>query len=210
MTRAELRAEVRRQLDDASERFVTNDDINDSLNEGYEDMSDVTEWYERTFNLRCQSGRNYYNIRDMVQEELIRVLRCYSKTGNWWLHPDSLRNLDGVLSQWETNRGEPRSYLMRGHWWMGLWPKPSADFDSVERVYYSAMPPALTLDTDAPGFPDEFHRGLVDYALYDIYMQDRDPDVALNYYARYLVFRNALDAYVDGRQSLDHMPGRDT
>ena len=207
LTLAALRSEVRRQLDDDTAAFVTDADIDDSLNEGYEEMSEATLWYERQFMLPLLSRRTYYNVRELAPDEPLGVSRCWNTVTQKWLDPDSVRALDGRIRQWELNAGEPRSYFMRGHWWLGVWPKPASDDISRVRVYYTAIPPPMTLDTDVPGFPPEFHWALVDYALYDTLIQDREPGTALAHYSLYLTYRDELMRYVGRRQSLDRAPG---
>ena len=61
----------------------------------------------------------------------------------------------------------------------------------------------MSADSDTPGFPQEFHFGIVEYALYDLFAQEGDTQKALKHWMDYEAYENALSKYVDGRMAKD-------
>jgi hypothetical protein len=202
MNFAEMQAEVRIILNEATANFWSDADIQDSLNEGYEEISDATEWYERMTNIPLWSGRTYFDLRELLSDELIAPRRAVSVQTDKWLSPSSVRTQDGKYRQWERNFGDPDVMFMRGLWWLGWHPKPSADGGFV-RLYFSALPPEMSSDTDEPAMPEEYHLGLVEYAAYDLLAQDAEVKKALYHWQQYMGYESKLREYVQGRITQD-------
>lgn len=203
MTFGEQQKEVRRRLNELTATFWTDQDIKDALNEGYEEISDASEWFERYANIPMLSGRTYYNLLNILPDTFLSPRRCFNTVTNRWLQPTDTRQQDfQAFVQWETNSGQPEKYIFRGNWWLGVWPKRSAD-DGILRFYYSAIPPAMADDSDTPGFLDEFHSGLVDFALSDLLSQDRETNKAMAFWASYKAQETGLAQYVNGRTAFD-------
>jgi hypothetical protein len=60
----------------------------------------------------------------------------------------------------------------------------------------------MSAATDTPGFPEEFHAGLVDLAVSDLLAQERETSKALRYWDRGMGYGAELRQYVGGRQRL--------
>lgn len=208
MTFGELQAEVLRRLGDSSSapEYFTASDVKASLNDAYTEMSDASEWYERNAVLKTLSNRTYYDLRGVLGAETFLGFRsAFNNTTRRWLDLMNVRELDEqVFQQWENVTGEPESVFLRGLWWLGTFPKQASDTGSL-KVYFSGLPPELKADSDQPGFPEEFHEGLIEYALGDLFSQDWETRKAVIHFNAYSEIERALTAWVDGRIAKDRI-----
>ncbi len=207
-----MQSAVRTALNESTAVFFSDADIQESLNDGYAEMCDATECYEREAMLPSLASRTYHDLSTILPDIFLSPRRVFNVTTNQWLSPASPRQLDDGFLQWELVPGEPQRMFMRGNWWLGTFPKPSADGLGY-RLYYSSIAPEMVDDTDEPVFPREFHQGIVVYALSDLNSQQRETANALMYWGiprrdgtfpktSYKAYENGLKSYVEGRTSL--------
>ncbi len=201
MTFGEMQDRTRVRLNEATAVFYSDDDIALALNEGYAEMADVTEFYERHAYIPMLRLRTYYDLSLILPDTFLSPRRVYNPITGAWLTPTDAAELDGRYAQWELVQGEPDQYLMRGNWWFGVFPKPTRDSVGL-RFYYTSIPPVMEDDADTPEFPREFSEGLIEYALADLMGQQRDAKKALFHWQKYLNFQDRLKTYVNSRQQI--------
>lgn len=205
MTFSEMKTDVRRRLNEASATFWTDADIEEALNDALAEVADATEYYERQANLQMLDGRTYYDLTSLLPDTFLSPRRCWNATTQKWLTPTDPRELDyHTFVQWELTNGEPEKYWLRGNWWLGVFPRRTADTSKV-RIYYTAIPPAMSASTDEPGFPREFHQAVTELALSDLLAQERETSKALQHWESGQEYVAALQLYVEGRQRLAGM-----
>jgi hypothetical protein len=204
MTFSEIRTEVFARLEESSSApvFWKLSEVNTSINEGYRELSDASEWNESSATLTFITTKLYYNLRTTLTNSFLSLKRIFNVQSDEWLVPVHTRRLDQHdTAQWETSTGDPDKFFMRGGWYLGLTPKPTSS--GTAKVWYTELPSALSADSDTPGFPQEFHFGIVEYALYDLFAQEGDTQKALKHWMDYEAYENALSKYVDGRMAKD-------
>jgi hypothetical protein len=204
MNFGEMRAAVRTRIAEASANFWSDSDIDSSINEGFQELADATEWYERSTSIPTMSNRTYLDLRGVVDGSFISPKRARNLQTGKWLTPTTVRNQDSQYRQWERNVTEPSSMFMRGLWWIGLHPKPSSDNGFV-RLYYSAIPAVITDDSTTIPIPEEFHMALVSYALYDLLAQDAETGKAMLYWNEYVGYESNFREFVKGRTVTDRV-----
>ena len=198
MNFGELKAEVFRRLEENSSVpvYFTEDDIGDALNEGYEEMSDVSEWYETSSVIQLQANTFLYWLGHPSIQALT-PLQAYNPQNSWWLNWYSQELLDREYRRWEKTGGQPQRMFTRGVWMLGFNPTP-ADSGTIT-LYHTAIPALMSADSDTPGFAREFHYGLIEYALYDLLCQDAEIPKAMKFWAKYKQKEGALRKFVDNR-----------
>jgi hypothetical protein len=208
MTFAELKAEVFRRLEENPDTpaFWTEVDVAEALNDGYEELSDASEFYERNAILNLLSNRTYYDLRCVLGDTQVLSFRtAFNSTTRRWMSPTDPRTLDTrVFQQWENITGEPEAIFTRGLWWLGVYPQAATDTGNM-KVYFSSIPPALVNEDDKPGFPEEYHEALIEYAVGDLLSQDGETNKALRHFEEYMKLQGAMMKAVDGRISLDRI-----
>lgn len=201
MTYTELQAEVRARLNESTATFWANTDIQNAINEGYLCLSEASEWKETSTALSVSANTVYLNTESDIAAGFLSPRQCRNSTTRKWLMPASITYLDTqVNSRWEALTGQQDYFFMRGLLKFGLAPKSGAS--NTLTLYHSVMPAVLSSGSDTPGFPQEFHYGIVEYALYDCLVQEGEISKALLHWAQYEKQEKDLTAYVNGRLSL--------
>lgn len=203
---SEIQTEVFRRCDESSSSpaFWTLTDVKNAINEGAEDLADHTEWREvqTTINL---ANSIYYDLSvggSIITDVLLTLTGAYNTQTSRYMDVATVQQLDRWYRRWESVTGaEPERFWTRGISWMGLFPNKGAASGTV-KLYYTALPAALSADADTPGFPQEFHFALVDYAVYDLLCQDREYEKAGRFWQSYLAHAENLRRYVQGRASV--------
>lgn len=197
----------------ASPVMYSADDVDKSINEGYQEVSDFTEWYERRATFTGIARRTYYDLRTITPDMVLTIRGIFNPTTNLWLNPASVSDLDKtVYTRWETNIGgavRSQSFFLRGLSWLGMWPKVSTSGQPFVLVY-KAMPqgrtdPRLPLAsaTDVVDFPEEYGISIIEFALYDLFIRDRETKKALYHYQEYLRIAGEFKVYVTRRAMRD-------
>lgn len=189
--------------------YWSRDDAAYSINEGLITLADFTEYHEVVLTIPQLASRQYYDLRTHVQkgEQFLAPRRVHNLATNQWLPWTSTRVLDAQLyNQWEGTASACERVTARGLFWLGVYGTASGD-TGVLRTTAITIPPLMEVDEDEPEFPRQFHLGLVEYALYDLEVQDGELDLALEHYGEYVRHALELQAYVQRRQSIDKVSG---
>lgn len=173
-----------------------NGDIADSINDGLDDLSEETRFYERHVSVPVSNLRNYYDLRGWLPESALGVTSVWSSITEDWLVPESVMDL---RSRWEQSVGPPRSFFMRGFYWMVVWPKPAAT-TGFHRVYFPGLAPHFDFPQAVLyDLPDDYIPALEDYSLYDMAVQDGEVDLAMMHWGNYVKRATALKQFVERR-----------
>ena len=200
MTFGEMKAEVFRLLRESSSTpvFWQVEDIAEALNEGYMELSDQTEWYEPFEVVSLLDNQPLYDARTLFPHPFLRAGAAYNQTTSRWLIPTSYGELDRGDRRWQQRVAEPGYFLVRGLWWLSYWPFQGLNSGAVKQ-YYRALPPPLVSDSDEPGFHTSHHYALVEWALFDLYAQDAETDLAWSHFKRYLEYELKMTGQTGNR-----------
>jgi hypothetical protein len=183
----------------SSPTYWTEDDVKKALNDGYAELSDETEWYERYSTVSMLSGRTYLDLRGVLPHTLLAPRRNINNQTGRWMLPVNVSDLDyRAYVQWERSKGEPQNFFMRGLWWMGFFMQPTQDGGTV-RLTYSSIPDEMVDDEFSPQFHEEYHWAIVYYAIYDLFCQDAETDKAMYWWNQYVKVQDDFKKYVQQR-----------
>lgn len=202
MTKAALVAEVFRRLAESSTTpvFYTEAQIEAALNAGLAEISDATEWNEQWQTIDLLGARPWYDARTVIGTSTLSLGAAFHEETNRWMVSGRQTDLDRGDARWERVPGPPQRVMTAGLWWFSYWPRIGSDTGTVKQ-YFTALPADLDEDTDEPGFPEPYHYGLVEYAVYDLKSQEGETTMALQAWQAYLLVEASLQAFVDGRLS---------
>jgi hypothetical protein len=206
MTFDEIRTEVRRRIAEVTTTWWTDDEVDAAIWEGEDEFADACEWLERWQTIDLLEDRPYYDLRSVLRRDFLVLGPTFNETTNRWLIPITNKDLDLGDRRWEERTAEPEYCMVRGTWWLGLWPWKGSEQGTVKQ-YYKALPTKMSADTDEPGFHRTFHYGLVEYAVSDLLSQDNETDLALRAWKEYQMYEAGLLAYVQGRGSVPAVHG---
>jgi len=183
LTLSDIRSRVRTRFEAGAVRWP-DAEVNAAINDGIAELSEATRYFERWVSVPLKGGRTYYDLRGLTPETVMSVTAVEHLAGVRWLAPNAL--CDMTYDEWEKTTGNPISWFVRGAWWLGIWPRPSADLDEWVRVYYTAVAPSLTEDGQEPAqLPDEFVPALEEYAVYELQLREGETDKALFWWGKY-------------------------
>ena len=164
----------------------------------------MCEWNETSTSLSLTASTTYYDLSSLISNKLLTVKRIFNDQTSGWLTARDVRDFDQTYQQWEQITGEPTQYIVRGLWWLRF-DRYKTSTSGTVTVYYTLVPADLSADGDTPGFPQEFHYSLVDFAVADLLFQDAETKKGLKFWARYKAIEEALRRYVLGRASFDRV-----
>ncbi len=205
MTFLEIQQEISRRLAEVQGRvFWSAGEIKTAANDGYMEISDQSEWYEKWVDIPLYNDHAYYDLRTVVGGDLLSVKPGFDRQTNRWLIPSTVRQLDSRDRRWERVTGEPQRIFLRGLWWLGFYPRIQTDAGVIKQ-YYTALPPVLVEDWDEPGFPETFHDALIEFALADLWAMDGEATLADTAWAVYLQREAELIAWMGHRASVPQL-----
>lgn len=168
-----------------------------AINDGLEDLSEASRFYERHISVPLGNLRSYYDLRGWMPETALGVTSVWNTSLNSWLEPTGIEKLG---SRWERSTGTPLSFFMRGLFWMGVWPKPATSGTGYLRIYFAGYAPKFTSSQSVlRDLPDDLITCLEDYALYELSAQDGESDRALLHFADYDARSKQFAAFIDRR-----------
>jgi len=171
--------------------------ITESINDGLDELSQSTLFYERAVSIPTVE-RTYYDLRGYLPESAVAVTSVWSTTGERWLIPVSPEHLG---FKWEESTGEPQFFWVRGLHWLAVWPKPNSATGYL-RVHFAGLAPHYTVGQDVlADLPDDFVPALEDYSLYDMAAQDGETEKALRHFGEYRKREQAFAEFIERRTS---------
>lgn len=209
MNLGDLRTHVLRELELSLSAPVhwSLEDIDSAINDGLAELSDATEFFERSVFFNVRPSTTYHDVRHIADgDTVLRVTSVWNPARNAWLDPTDVRILDErTARQWERVAGEPQRWFQRGLYWLGLFPFTTAS-DRILQLRYASIHPRLTDPTQVPQqLPEEFHHALVDYAVYDLLSDDQETAKALEHWNDYTAQEAATAARAQNRTKTDRV-----
>lgn len=201
-----MQTEVARRIEEStgSPAFWSVADIKAAINRGYRETADVAEWNETSASLSITANTTYYDLSSLINTRLLTVKRIYNDQTSQWLVPRDVKDFDQAFQQWENATGEPTQFLIRGLWWLRF-DRYKSTTSGTFTTYYTEIPADLSADGDTPGFPQEFHFALVEFAVADLLFQDAETKKGMQFWARYKVLEDGLKRYANQRTLLDRI-----
>jgi hypothetical protein len=196
ITFAELESRVRTLYESTGTTRWASLDFLRAANEALDDLSESTGFYESFVTIPLRGKQTYYDLRGFTTG--FRINFVFNTQQQIWLTPVGIGDL--ITPRWETVPGEPVRYMVRGAYWLGLYPRPSGDVGSV-RVYFDGIAPHFrdfgsVLVSD---YPDDYVDALESYMLYDLSGRDGESERAVGHWNDYHKRAKQLEAFVTQR-----------
>jgi hypothetical protein len=153
-----LRDRVRGDLGMRSNALLTDEDIDAWALAWQTECAALTHWYRTSDLVNTTADTALYDLpTDCIALEevrhndlpltLVRLVDFYRDNPNWRAD----------------DSGTPTHYYLRGTTAYGLYPTPDTTATDEVELFYTAFPPALTLNSDTYYIPTALEEGLVDY-----------------------------------------------
>lgn len=173
MTLAQIKATVRSNLSDAGVTSYTEVDLNESMQDAYDDIVILSQCITKRVTLTWQNLLSYYDFSTLGVSDYLNTIGIFNNVTNMWLRDDlSLRDFDRVRRDWENGIGSPQFWAPSSPSNVAVMPKYSSTTASAGAFFggssssayyigsagglgtyillYSATAPTFTADTDVP------------------------------------------------------------
>src|SRR5215469_12398036 len=108
-TRGQVKADVQANLQDLSINWYSDDDLNQSVQDAYDDIAILTQCIQYKVTIPWVSNLSYYNLSDNFNlGNYLGTIAVFNNQTNLWLRDDlSLKDFDRIRRDWEKWIGTP-------------------------------------------------------------------------------------------------------
>ena len=157
MNRLDIRNAVRSNLGDAQITYYSDQEINDSIQDGYNEICAKSLCIVKSTTINWVSERNYYDFSSIVSD-FLGVIGIFNNNTNQWLRDEvSYRDLDRIRQDWEIWRAEPWMWVPHSPKYTIVCPCQTNASGSFVLWYY-AVAPTLSDDTTLLILPSDMQR----------------------------------------------------
>ena len=108
-TRGQLKTTIRENLADQNVTFYTDTDLNNSLQDAYDDIACLTQCISKSVTLNWISELSYYDFKNLGVSDYLGCTAIFNHVTNMWLRDDlTLRDFDRIRRDWELWIGTPQ------------------------------------------------------------------------------------------------------
>lgn len=202
MTRDQIAGKVAQNLYDVGMVQFDADNLNDSVQDGYDEVALLTNCIEKVTTVNFQSNITYYNLRTLVTD-YYRPVAIYNPNTKRWMAPTAFRDMREFHPRWETVNGEEAFFSPLGFEYIVFFRKQTTASGNFY-IFYSATADTLTGAT-TPQIPIEYHKVLENYATADMLDQNLEYTKAMKYYNAYIADLDRIKNLVRNRNWPDRL-----
>ena len=158
--------------------------IRDSINDAIEEISMITGCYSETYYISLRQNRNFYRF-DFKNGSLAWIKDVWLQTQRRRLEQTDLTRLNSFNDRWLLNSGPPYSYFPIGINFIGVWPAPASDTDTLE-VTAIVIPERYKEGTDRIKLRKNWDWAAAHYAVGEYYASRGDAKSAIYHHNTYL------------------------
>lgn len=186
MTRGQIKTNIRINLADSGVTFYSEDDLNESIQDAYDDICALTQCILKTQTLSWIGALSYYNFADDYGlTDYLGTTAIFNNSNSRFLMDDtSIRHLDLIRKDWEKWIGTPQWWFVAGPKRVGIAPKYNLN-TSTFTLYYWAMAATLINDNDTFLIAEDMQELVEFYATADLIEQASEFTKAKSWLDRY-------------------------
>lgn len=144
MTRLELKSRILDNVKDPNQIYWTDDKINLSIQDGYDEIVLETECIEGMYTLNSTPGLIYYDLYDLIPN-FWKLTRIYNNQTNRWLTIYDQQVLNRVYFSWEQSTNTPWYGYIVDYRYFGFF--PHANSSQTFDIYYKLCKDVLLSDS---------------------------------------------------------------
>lgn len=150
MTRAQVRANVRANLSDAGITTYSDADLNDSIQDAYNEISVNCLTILKSASIQQLAAKNYYDFLALGITDYLGYVAIFNQDTNLWLRDDiNIRDFDRMRRDWENWQGEPQFVAPHSLQYVAIAPyQLITGPGNVFTVWYWGFAPTLVTDSD--------------------------------------------------------------
>jgi hypothetical protein len=201
------------RLEDEDYRFFDQNDLILAYNDALDEISDATEISETYITVKRRKKALYADLRAVLPSSALRVTAVWNLATQKWLDPTTVTELDDAHGrQWEDKPGSSRWWFMRGLWFLGAYPVPGDDLQSL-RIHYADLLSHISATggltsglTSSTALPPDFTDAIENYMLYQLWAQRKETTKSLDHFKLYQLHEAELVDLGKNRMRRDKTP----
>lgn len=202
-TRDDLAALVRGNLDDLGVTFWTATDINDAIQDGYDDVAVVSGCIQKSATVNFEDNLSYYNFAVLISDYFAPVA-IYNNNTKRWFGTENRKSMATLRRDWELIVGNPELFFPIDSRRCFLGPRMVTGSGNMT-VFYRAQAPTLSGSTVPLVHADET-KLLVDYATADMLDQQEEFIKAERFWTDYFVGLKKYKSRIGKLAQTDYLP----
>lgn len=211
-TRGQIKSDIQHNLIELNFNFYSDTDLNNSLQDAYDDIVILTQCIQKKVTLNWISNLSYYDfVNKMNVTDYMGTIAIFNNISNLWLRDDlSLKDFDRIRRDWETWIGTPMFWAPSDYRHIGICPKMynggitygAFDYKSFNNIshfvdnsansglgsfilYYWTIAPTLVSDNDTFLMASDKTTALTQYCTADLLEQAQEFNKAGNFWNLY-------------------------
>lgn len=184
--------------------YYTDDDFNDTIQDGYSEISVVGGLNLKSTVLNYIPYKSYYDMITLIPDYL-GVIAIFNAGIRRWMFPSSIRKFNDDRIDWESAVGVPYYFSVVSHRYVAIYKKPSNNNYGQMYVFYHGSAPTLG-GSDLLTLPDQFITVLDDYTITDLWEQNQEWGKAAEHFEAYVANLEKLRAWIKGNRNADRRP----
>jgi hypothetical protein len=201
MTRDQIQTRVAENLYDEGLINFTNETINDSIQDGYDQVALLTGCIENITEVNWTGNKSYYYMPDLITD-FYYTIGIWNNKNNSWLEPIQFKGLAAYLGvRWETYTGTPQVFCPLGYGWLAF-ARKYADTDDSMQVFHTETADTLSGST-TPTIPEGLDRVLIEYATGDLLDQHLEYTKSMEWFEKYMETVKEIHTHVNKRNTYD-------
>jgi len=208
-TLADVRSQVRTSFGEASSVRLTEARLDAAINAGIDELAENTGFRESFAVLELKSGRTYYDVRQLFPDESVTITSIWNPALRLWLRYTPSAQF--TYPRWEITNGSPQCWFMRGLFHLGVYPHDTASGEKLHIYFTVRHTPLENAEDPLVDVPPDLVQAVVEYALFDLHLQERQASKAQETLSEYHENLSLLDYHAKNRVSrarIGHMGGR--
>lgn len=199
MNRVDVRTRVMEEMED-NDSFISVTNLNDSIQDAYDDLVIGAEMIEKQASIAAVSGRLYYDLATLISD-YYSVTGIYSTNMGRWLESTDKPTMVQRKIDWELMTGGAQWFMVVDQKRVAIIPyQPTASDTYI--VNYTAVAPTLG-DTTSMVVPLENQRVMDHYTLAEMQEQAREFEKAKSNWSEYERHRKLIVNKMSQRASTD-------
>ena len=182
MTRDQIADLLRINLEDGGITYYSADDVNDSIQDGYDDIAVVSGCIQKSADVDFIDNLTYYNFSVLISD-YYTVVAIYNNTQKRWMDPTDRREMNTLRRDWETITGQPSMFFPMDSRRVMVMPRMVVASGNMT-VFYRATAPTLA-GGDTPLIHVDEQKLLEWYATGDLFDQAEEYIKAEIWWSKY-------------------------
>jgi hypothetical protein len=186
-TRGQIKADLQGNLNDLSINFYSDTDLNDAVQDAYNDIVILTQCIQKSATLNWVTELTYYDFITLGITDYLGTIGIFNNVTNLWLRDDlSLKDFDRIRRDWEKWNGTPLFWAPVDPKYTAIVPKYLGTGSlGTFKLYYWALAPTLTLDASTFLIAGDMQQMITQYATADLLEQAQEFTKAMDYWNQY-------------------------